>query len=71
MPPVSSTSSENVRTTRHFSYESVPEWNQTMVYPKVQSDTLRMSTLQVAVWNHDAYKGNEHLGQVSIELAGA
>ncbi|XP_043193641.1 regulating synaptic membrane exocytosis protein 2-like isoform X1 [Amphibalanus amphitrite] len=67
--PDNSTTSENVRTTRHFSYESVPEWNQTMVYPKVQLDTLHLSSLQVCVWNHDAYKGNEHLGQVSIDLA--
>ena len=66
----SGASAESVRTTRHFSYESVPEWNQTMVYPKVEADTLRLASLRVAVWNHDAYKGNEHLGQVAIDLAG-
>lgn len=64
-------SGENTRTTRHFSYESVPEWNQTMVYPKVAPDALRASTLEVSIWNHDPYKGDEHIGQVCIDLSGA
>ncbi|XP_037092288.1 uncharacterized protein LOC119112279 [Pollicipes pollicipes] len=40
-----------------------------MVYPKVQAETLRASSLEVSIWNHDLYKGNEHLGQVCIDLS--
>lgn len=46
---------QNIRRTRHVSLID-PVWNQTMVYPSMSQEELKMSHLKISIWSTRPYE---------------
>lgn len=68
--PVSCSSQENKRRTRHISRTLNPEWHQTLMFQNVARGELLNKVLEITLWDYDRFKTNDFLGELILELSG-
>uniref|UniRef100_T1L2L6 Regulating synaptic membrane exocytosis protein 2 n=3 Tax=Tetranychus urticae TaxID=32264 RepID=T1L2L6_TETUR len=59
------------RRTRAIPGTNEPRWDKSFVYSPLRRSDLKTKALEIMIWDHDRYAGNEFLGEVIIELATA